>query len=70
MQVDLVKQRRATAYGSTACCKCRVASTWPVDGVCCVHGTGGNFYGSTLFDALAERCLHRGSPSSRQYARA
>jgi alpha-beta hydrolase superfamily lysophospholipase len=25
-----------------------------------VHGTGGNFYGSTLFDALADRLLARG----------
>ncbi len=32
---------------------------WPVDGVCCVHGTGGNFYSSTLFDALGERCLQQ-----------
>ena len=29
----------------------------PVDAVCFVHGTGGNFYGSTLFDALGERFL-------------
>ena len=32
-----------------------IASAWPVDGVCLVHGTGGNFYSSTLFDALTER---------------
>lgn len=32
----------------------------PVEAVLCVHGTGGNFYGSTLFDALAERLLQRG----------
>jgi pimeloyl-ACP methyl ester carboxylesterase len=31
-----------------------------VDAVCCVHGTGGNFYGSALFDALAERLLRLG----------
>ena len=37
-----------------------IASTWPVDGLCFVHGTGGNFYASTLFDAIAERCLHHG----------
>ena len=36
------------------------ARAWPVDGVCCVHGTGGNFYSSTLFDAVAARCLERG----------
>jgi pimeloyl-ACP methyl ester carboxylesterase len=33
---------------------------WKVDGLCFVHGTGGNFYGSTLFDAIAARCLERG----------
>ncbi len=27
----------------------------PVDAFCLVHGTGGNFYGSSLFDDLAER---------------
>jgi pimeloyl-ACP methyl ester carboxylesterase len=32
-----------------------------VDGFCLVHGTGGNFYGSTLFDELAERLLDLGS---------
>lgn len=36
------------------------ASTLRVDGVCLIHGTGGNFYGSTLFDGLAERLLARG----------
>lgn len=35
-------------------------TAWPVDGVCLVHGTGGNFYGSSLFDALGELCLQRG----------
>jgi alpha-beta hydrolase superfamily lysophospholipase len=32
----------------------------PLDGICCLHGTGGNFYSSTLFDALAERFLALG----------
>lgn len=32
----------------------------PLDAVVCVHGTGGNFYGSTLFDALGERLVGRG----------
>jgi pimeloyl-ACP methyl ester carboxylesterase len=32
----------------------------PLDAVCCVHGTGGNFHGSTLFDSFAERFLQRG----------
>lgn len=30
------------------------------DAVMCVHGTGGNFYSSTLFDALAGRLLSLG----------
>jgi len=32
----------------------------PLDALCFVHGTGGNFYSSTLFDALAERLLAMG----------
>jgi pimeloyl-ACP methyl ester carboxylesterase len=31
-----------------------------VDAFCLVHGTGGNFYSSTLFDGLAERLLGLG----------
>jgi pimeloyl-ACP methyl ester carboxylesterase len=34
-------------------------STLPIDAVCFVHGTGGNFYASTLFDQLAKRFLAR-----------
>jgi pimeloyl-ACP methyl ester carboxylesterase len=30
-------------------------SDMPVDALCFIHGTGGNFYNSTLFDAFAER---------------
>src|SRR5262245_38568471 len=29
----------------------------PLDAVVCVHGTGSNFYGSTLFDAIAAKLL-------------
>jgi DNA-binding beta-propeller fold protein YncE len=32
----------------------------PVDGWCFLHGTGGNFYSSVLFDCLAERFLEMG----------
>lgn len=32
-----------------------------VDGCCLVHGTGSNFYGSTLFDELGERLLGLGA---------
>lgn len=35
-------------------------AAWPVDGLCFLHGTGSNFYGSTLFDALGAVCLDRG----------
>jgi alpha-beta hydrolase superfamily lysophospholipase len=31
-----------------------------VDAICFLHGTGGNFYSSTLFDALAEKLLELG----------
>jgi alpha/beta superfamily hydrolase len=31
------------------------SSEVPIQGICLVHGTGGNFYSSTLFDLLAER---------------
>jgi alpha-beta hydrolase superfamily lysophospholipase len=34
--------------------------TIAVDAACVVHGTGGSFYSSTLFDALAERLLALG----------
>jgi pimeloyl-ACP methyl ester carboxylesterase len=37
-----------------------MSRAWPIDGVCCVHGTGGNFYASTLFDEFAELCLKNG----------
>jgi dienelactone hydrolase len=36
-----------------------------LDAVCFVHGTGGNFYGSTLFDALAERLVGLGVAALR-----
>ena len=36
------------------------ASVWPMDGLCCIHGTGGNFYTSTLFDDVAAFCLEKG----------
>jgi pimeloyl-ACP methyl ester carboxylesterase len=36
------------------------ATEVPVDAYCLVHGTGGSFYSSTLFDAVAERLLALG----------
>jgi alpha/beta superfamily hydrolase len=54
MQVDLVQvttrdgvRLDGTYQPATA------VSALSVDAVCMVHGTGGNFYGSTLFDELA-----------------
>lgn len=35
-------------------------SELPLDAILCVHGTGGSFYTSTLFDGLAARMLARG----------
>jgi dienelactone hydrolase len=37
-----------------------VPPTLALDALCFVHGTGGNFYGSTLFDALGEQLLSLG----------
>jgi alpha/beta superfamily hydrolase len=37
------------------------ASPIAADAFCLVHGTGGNFYNSTLFDCFAERLLQLGS---------
>ena len=36
------------------------AANLAVDAFCFLHGTGGNFYSSTLFDAVAERLLQLG----------
>jgi pimeloyl-ACP methyl ester carboxylesterase len=36
-----------------------------LDAVCLVHGTGGNFYSSTLFDSCAERFLELGCAALR-----
>ena len=37
------------------------ATACPFDGFVLIHGTGGNFYSSTLFDDLAQRLLDLGS---------
>jgi pimeloyl-ACP methyl ester carboxylesterase len=36
------------------------SAPFPLDAVCLVHGTGSNFYGSTLFDSFAKRFLEVG----------
>jgi alpha-beta hydrolase superfamily lysophospholipase len=61
MQVDLVQVttrdgvRLDGMYQAAA-----QASMLAVDGVCIVHGTGGSFYSSTLFDAVAQSLLGLG----------
>ncbi len=63
MQVDLVQATTRDGVKLDGMLQMPAADaprSWPVDGVCCVHGTGGNFYASTLFDALGERCLQQG----------
>lgn len=35
-------------------------STLPFDAICFIHGTGGNYYSSTLFDDLSAQFLERG----------
>lgn len=37
-----------------------IAPAYPVDAVCFFHGTGGNFYSSTLFDEFGAYFLDRG----------
>jgi pimeloyl-ACP methyl ester carboxylesterase len=38
----------------------QVAPALPIDAIGLVHGTGGNFYGSSLFDGLGRRLLELG----------
>jgi len=41
----------------------------PLDAVCLIHGTGGNFYSSTFFELLAERFTERGIAALRANTR-
>src|SRR5258708_29692452 len=50
LRLDGIFQSPAAANGSSLA----------VDSLCLVHGTGGSFYSSTLFDAFAERLLALG----------
>jgi pimeloyl-ACP methyl ester carboxylesterase len=63
MHVDLVQTTTADGLrldGSLQLPARPQAGKLGVDAVCLVHGTGGNFYGSTLFDSCAERFLELG----------
>jgi pimeloyl-ACP methyl ester carboxylesterase len=56
--VDLVQVTTADGIrldGSYQAPAADTAPTAPVDSFCLVHGTGGNFYSSTLYDELAAR---------------
>jgi pimeloyl-ACP methyl ester carboxylesterase len=61
MIVDLVQATTSDGWRLDGCLQTTDATPrLGVSAVCLVHGTGGNFYGSTLFDALAERLLSLG----------
>ena len=67
MQVELV--RVTTRDGVRLDGALRAAtlerSELAVDAILCLHGTGGNFYGSTLFDAIAQRVGAQGVTTLR-----
>ncbi len=61
MQVDLVQVTTRDGVRLDGMLQRAVSSSHaPADGVIFVHGTGGNFYASALFDVLGERFLQRG----------
>ena len=61
MQIDLVQTTTRDGVRLDGSFQAPSPSTaLPVDGLCFVHGTGGNFYSSTLFDTLAARFLELG----------
>lgn len=61
MQVDLVQTTTRDGVRLDGMLQLpSIPSAWSVDGLCFVHGTGGNFYSSSLFDVLAERCVQAG----------
>lgn len=63
MQVDLVQATTRDGVRLDGALQTAAGGTeppLPVDAFCLVHGTGGNFYSSSLFDPLAERLLQLG----------
>jgi len=72
MQVDLV--HTTTADGLRLCGALEIpptssdsapASEPPLDAIVCVHGTGSNFYASTLMEAIASRLVELGIAALR-----
>ncbi len=60
MLVDLVQTTTRDGLRLDGMFQPAVGPAAPLDAVACVHGTGGNFYSSTLFDAVAQRLLALG----------
>ncbi|MGE0609019.1 MAG: alpha/beta hydrolase [Pirellulales bacterium] len=64
MLVDLVRVSTADGLRLEGAMRSPADSTTaeiPIDAFLLLHGTGGNFYGSTMFDALADGLLALGS---------
>lgn len=61
MLVDLIQVTTRDGYRLDGAFQAAAtAPELPVDAFCLVHGTGGNFYTSSLFDAFAQRLLALG----------
>ncbi|MFO0879369.1 MAG: alpha/beta fold hydrolase [Gemmataceae bacterium] len=60
MQVDLVHTATRDGLRLDGIFQASSATHPALDAALCLHGTGSNFYGSTLFDALAARLLESG----------
>ena len=60
MLVDLINVTTSDGVRLDGIYQKPTGTTGPLDAVICVHGTGSNFYSSTLFDALAGRLLELG----------
>jgi alpha-beta hydrolase superfamily lysophospholipase len=60
MLVDLVQTTTRDGLRLDGMFQTAAGPAVPLDAVACVHGTGGNFYSSTLFDAVAQRLLALG----------
>jgi alpha-beta hydrolase superfamily lysophospholipase len=61
VQVDLIRFTTADGVRLDGALQRPQAEVGAAEAVLCLHGTGSNFYGSTLFDALAERFCQIGT---------
>ena len=63
MLADLLRVTTRDGYHLDGMLQRPVSATKPtfnLDALCLVHGTGGNFYASTLFDVFAQKLLEQG----------